>query len=229
MFGDRRLLAGAGALALIVAALAAAAPWALPVSRAALGNVLSALAGTVGLGGLAVLACLLAAFQVLASSERPVAPPALPLADAAAASENAGPTTDDAAPREPGPESVPGAAFDEQLAAAGRIGDAAVGAEESVRADLRRLATDVYQQRARCDWETAARAVDEGRWTDDTGAAAFVGGPDAPTVPLDLWLRAVLSDEGAFHAQTTRTIRAIDELRERDPDDLPVGEAVTAP
>ena len=67
----------------------------------------------------------------------------------------------------------------------------------------------MYQRTHRCDWETAARTVETGDWTDDRAAAAFVGGADAPDVPLRLWFNDMLSEHGAFHRQTIRTLRAI--------------------
>jgi hypothetical protein len=184
---------------LAVAALLVVAPDLLPVSQAFLVDLLADLSGVVGLAGLALVAIAIALVQALWSSTTPASPPPLPR-DVSAAEDRS--------------VAVVGRSFDDDLAAAGRIGGRTTEAEAVVREDLRRLATDVYQQVHRCDWETAARAVAEGRWTDDRAAAAFVGGPDAPDVPLSVWFRDVLSDEGAFRRQGTRAIRAISALHE---------------
>lgn len=116
---------------------------------------------------------------------------------------------------------VVGAVLDDELAAASAVGEQTAEAEARVRSNLRQLAIDTYQQAARCDRATAARAVETGTWTDDPAAAAFIGGPDAPTVPRRVWFRDALSDDGPFHRQTVRTIRAIDALGRADPGNVP--------
>jgi hypothetical protein len=155
--------------------------------------------GMAGLGALAVLAGAIAIVQGLWSSETPQTPPALSVLQTA--------ETDDGDDEPLGP--VVGEAFDEQLASTERVGKRTAQGEAVIREELRKLAVDVYQQAEDCDWETAARAVEEGRWTDSQAAAAFLGGPDAPSLPLRVWFRDVLSDSGAFYNQALRTIRAI--------------------
>jgi hypothetical protein len=206
MSSRTRFVAVAGGSLLGLSALVVLAPGLLPISQSRLVSAMDGLANTVGITGMALVAGAIAVVQGLWSSKTPSAPPAMPVGD-------------EAEPRSPGP--VVGEAFDQRLDAAGRIGGRTTEAEAMVREDLRRLATDVYQQVHRCDWETAARAVEDGTWTDDPGAAAFVGGPDAPDQPLGLWFRDVISDDGAFYRQSTRTIRAIYALRE-GPDDVTV-------
>lgn len=203
------VVVGAAGCALVVAALLALAPSLLP---AGLRSLVADLAGTAGVGGLALLAGFLGTVQWLLSSNTPTTPP-MPVDDA-----TDGP--DDGA-------AVAGEEFDRRLAAAGRVGERTAEAEALVREDLRRLAVDVYQRAHRCDWETAARAVEDGSWTDDPTAAAFVGGADAPDIPLRVWFRDVLSEEGAFHNQTTRTVRAIYALGDDLPDDADVTPAET--
>ncbi|MFD1587811.1 hypothetical protein ACFR9U_12535 [Halorientalis brevis] len=198
MSGRTRLVAVTAGVLLAVASLVVLAPGLLPVSRPHLVSLMDDVANTVGIAGLALVAGAIAVVQGLWSSKTPSAPPAMPVD-----------STDDGEPA----GLVPGAEFDEHLAAAGRIGGRTTEEEAVVREDLRRLATDVYKQVHRCDWETAARAIEEGRWTDDPSAAAFVGGPDAPDVPLRLWFRDVISEDGAFYRQVTRTIRALYALR----------------
>ncbi|MFB6083734.1 MAG: hypothetical protein ABEJ94_05765 [Halorientalis sp.] len=195
MISRTRLLVGAAGAALLTAAVLVLAPGLLPVPRSRLAAVMAALTGTVGLAGLAVLAGLIAVVQGLWSSTAPSRPPPLPV------------DGDPEARDVPGP--VVGEAFDERLAAVQRVDGRSPDSEAVVREDLRRLATDTYQRTHRCDWETAARAVESGDWTDDPAAAAFVGGADAPDVPLRLWFEDMLSEHGAFHRQTIRTLREI--------------------
>lgn len=205
MSSRSRLVAFAGGLVLLVAALVVLAPAVLPVSRPQLVSLMDGLANAVGITGMALAAGAIALVQGLWSSKTPSAPPAMPV---------------ESADGEVATGQVVGDEFDDRLAAAGRIGGRTTEAEAVVREDLRRLATDVYQQVHRCDWETAARAVEEGRWTDDRGAAAFIGGPDAPDVPLRLWFRDVISEDGAFYRQVTRTIRALYALQSDAPGDV---------
>jgi len=193
-----RLLAAAGALALVVAAVIVLAPGLLPITRSDLASVTRGLAGTVGLAWLALLAGAVALFQGLWSSETPSRPPPLPGGDERSGDPETGP--------------VVGATFDARLGAAGRVGGRSPGAEAAVREDLRRLAVATYQGVHGCDWGTAARAVEAGTWTDDPAAAAFVGGAEAPTVPLGRWFRDALSERGAFYRQAVRTLQVIDEL-----------------
>jgi hypothetical protein len=190
-----RLLVGAAGATLLTAAVLVLAPGLLPVPHSQLAAAMDALTGTVGLAGLAVVAGLIAVVQGLWSSTTPSRPPSLPV--------DGDPTERDV----PGP--LVGETFDERLATVQRIDGRSADSEAVVREDLRRLATDVYQRSHRCDWETAARAVETGAWTDDPAAAAFVGGADAPDVPLRLWFNDMLSEHGAFHRQTIRTLRAI--------------------
>ncbi|SDG10629.1 DUF7269 family protein [Halorientalis regularis] len=195
MISRTRLLVGAAGVALLTAATLVLAPGLLPVPRSQLTAAMDALTGTVGLAGLAVVAGLIAVVQGLWSSTAASRPPPLPV--------DGDPTARDV----PGP--VVGETFDERLAAAQQVDGRSADSEAVVREDLRRLATDTYQRTHRCDWETAARAVETGAWTDDPAAAAFVGGADAPDVPLRLWFNDMLSEHGAFHRQTIRTFRAI--------------------
>ena len=195
MISRTRLLVGVSGVALLTAAVLVLAPGVLPVPRSQLAAAMDRLTGTVGLTGLAVIAGLIAVVQGLWSSTTASRPPPLPV--------DGDPTERDV------PGSVVGETFDERLAAVQRVDSRSPDSEAVVREDLRRLATDVYQRTHRCDWETAARAVETGAWTDDRAAAAFVGGADAPDVPLRLWFEDMLSEHGAFHRQTIRTLRAI--------------------
>jgi len=200
MTDRRRLLAGGGAVALLAATVLTVAPGLFPIPRAQLQPFLDLVTDSVGLAGLAALAATIAVVQGLWSSTTPTAPPPI-----------------DAATREDGPSArVVGTDFDERLAATGRVGTRTTEAEATIREDLRRLAIDAYRDATGADWERAARAVETGDWTDDPAAAAFIGGPDAPAVPLRVWFRDVLSEDGAFQRQTTRTIRAIYALGPED-------------
>lgn len=195
MISRTRLLVGAAGGTLLTAAVLVLAPGLLPVPRPQLATAMDALTGTVGLAGLAVIAGLSAVVQGLWSSTTPSRPPSLPV--------DSDPTERDV------PGSSVGESFDERLAAVWRVDGRSADSEAVVREDLRRLATDAYQRTYRCDWETAARAVETGSWTDDPAAAAFVGGADAPDVPLRLWFNDMFSEHGAFHRQTIRTLRSI--------------------
>lgn len=193
MTDRRRLLAGIGVVALASAAVLVFAPGLFPVPRAQFQPFLDLVTENVGLAGLAGLAATIAIVQGLWSSTTPASPPPFAAAD-----------------REETPAAqVVGTDFDERLAATGRVGTRTTEAEATIRDDLRRVAIDAYRDATGADWETAARAVEDGSWTDDPAAAAFVGGPDAPAVPLRVWFRDVLSEEGAFQRQTARTIREI--------------------
>ncbi|WP_336000887.1 DUF7269 family protein [Halorientalis halophila] len=202
MISRTRLLVGGGAVGLLAAATLALAPGLLPIPRSQLASAMDSLTGTVGLAALAVVAGLTAAVQGLWSSTTPSRPPPLPV-DGDLTDEDADGT-------------VVGDDFDARLAAVSRVGGRSAESEAVLREELRRLATDVYERTHRCDWETAARAVEDGSWTDDPAAAAFVGGADAPDVPLRLWFRDMLGERGAFHRQTIRTIRAIYALEAAD-------------
>ncbi|WP_424016650.1 DUF7269 family protein [Halorientalis pallida] len=195
MISRTRLLVGAAGVVLLTAAVLVLAPGLLPIPRSQLTAAMDALTGAVGLAGLAVVAGLIAVVQGLWSSTTASRPPPLPV--------DGDPTARDV----PGP--VVGETFDGRLAAVQQVDGRSADSEAVVREDLRRLATDTYQRTHRCDWETAARAVETGAWTDDPAAAAFVGGADAPDVPLRLWFNDMLSEHGAFHRQTIRTLRAI--------------------
>lgn len=186
-----RLLVAGAAVVLATAALLMLAPGFVPASLTA---VVSRIATVLGPGRLAVLAGLVVLGQRLLTTNAPVVPPSMPVDGA-----------DDAADE----DRVVGEQFDQRLAAAARVDGRSAEAEAMVRRDLRRLATDCYQRVHGCDRETAARAVENGTWTDDTATAAFVGGTDAPTMPLRVWFRDVLSEEGAFSRGVTRTIRAL--------------------
>lgn len=194
-----RLLAGGAACVLAVAALVALAPGILPETLVA---VVRRIAEVVGPGGLAVLAGLIAVGQRLLSGTASVAPPPLQADDA-----------DDRGGRD---ARTVGEQFDQRLAAAARVDGRSAEAEAMVRADLRRLAVDRYRRVHDCDRGTAVRAVETGTWTDDTAAAAFVGGSDAPPMPLRVWVRDILSEAGAFPRGAARTVRALAAL---DPDD----------
>jgi len=192
-----KLVIATSALGLLVAALVVFLPGVVPVPRERLVALMGQLSGTAGLGVLALLSGLIAVAQGLWSSKTPSTPPSLtPILDD---------TDDEDTPSGP----VVGAAFDDRLRATEEVGKRTEEGEAIVREDLRKLAIDVYQQAHDCDWGTAARAIEEGTWTDTEAAAAFLGGPDAPSLPLRVWFRDVLSDSGAFYNQATRTIAAI--------------------
>ena len=185
------LVVTVGAVTLALATLVGFAPGLLPGS---VRSVLTAIPAVESLGRVASLVALTTAGRWLWTSSSESLPP-MSTNDTV---ETSGP--------------VAGGAFDRHLADAGAVGEQTAESEARVRSDLRSLAIDVYEQTARCDRSTAALAVESGTWTDDPAAAAFVGGPEAPSVPWRVWVRDALSDEGPFHRQTVRTLRAIDAL-----------------
>lgn len=77
-----------------------------------------------------------------------------------------------------------------------------------VEKNLESLAVAVVAETADCPRERARDHVAAGTWTDDVRAAAFVGGPDAPSRPLSMRIR-----DWANGATYDRQVRAtVDEL-----------------
>lgn len=98
----------------------------------------------------------------------------------------------------PEPEGIPtarhpGVEFDEFV-------DSPVGLRSLLHADqrkqvrdrLREMAIQTVMRRTNCSRDAARRQVEEGRWTDDVDAAAYLGGPGAPDVPWSSRIKAAL-------------------------------------
>lgn len=106
---------------------------------------------------------------------------------------------------------VPGDDVDEQLDVAGGWRGRGVTVREKVRDRLRAALVETLVLRENYTEATATDLVDEGTWTDDPVAAAFVAG-DPPPFSLRRRFALFVSSESAFRHAAARTIRAIDDL-----------------
>lgn len=115
----------------------------------------------------------------------------------------------------PEPEGIPtarhpGAEFDEYVRGP-------VGLRTLLRTDepqqihdrLREVAIQTVMQRTNCSREAARRQVDEGTWTDDIDAAAYLGGPESPDVLWSSRIRAALIGRSWHQWAAGRTARDI--------------------
>ncbi|WP_135828537.1 DUF7269 family protein [Halorussus halobius] len=105
---------------------------------------------------------------------------------------------------------TPGDEFDETVADL-RSGPRRVLVRE--RADLHdrieEAAVTAVAERENCSREAARERVADGTWTDDIHAAAFLGGDDAPNVPLVDRLKLAASAESTFQLRLRRTADAV--------------------
>lgn len=112
---------------------------------------------------------------------------------------------------------VTGGEFD---AAVERLADPSTGddeAREHVRRDLRRTAVTLLVERTGCTREEAATRITRGEWTDDVRAAAFLGGPDAATVPMGVRVREWLAPETPAGQRARRAAEEVVALAEDEP------------
>lgn len=112
---------------------------------------------------------------------------------------------------------VTGGEFD---AAVERLADPSTGddeARERVRMDLRRTAVTLLVERTGCTREEAATRITRGEWTDDVRAAAFLGGPDAATVPMGVRVREWLAPETPAGQRARRAAEEVVALAEDEP------------
>lgn len=112
---------------------------------------------------------------------------------------------------------VTGGEFD---AAVERLADPSTGddeARERVRRDLRRTAVTLLVERTGCTREEAATRITRGEWTDDVRAAAFLGGPDAATVPMGVRVREWLAPETPAGQRARRAAEEVVALAEDEP------------
>lgn len=89
------------------------------------------------------------------------------------------------------------------------------GSGSVARNRLRALARDVEARRRRVSVDEAARLIDEGSWTDDARAAAYLGTDDAPAVPLVQRLQDYLRAEPTERRSVRHALSAIEANRER--------------
>lgn len=98
----------------------------------------------------------------------------------------------------PEPEGIPtarhpGAEFDQFVD--GPVGLRSLmgsGERQQVQDRLREVAVQTVMQRTNCSREAARRRVDEGKWTEDADAAAYLGGPEGPDAPWPSRIKAAL-------------------------------------
>ena len=128
----------------------------------------------------------------------------------------------------------PGRAFDYAMARTVAQLEADPNADaweaDRIREDLETTVVAVLTGRGR-EPSAARAAVDDGSWTTDRVAAAFLGGPDAPGVGLRRRVYAWLFPARAFRGRVERVLDRIEHLagddgREPDREDEPGDAAV---
>lgn len=116
-----------------------------------------------------------------------------------------------------GVESVPapGDDFDELVgdATGWRSGEK----KEEVRERVRESAVDVVANEENCSRPEADRYVDTGTWTADRYASAFLGGSDAPQLPLLTRLRVAYGGS-PFETAAKRAVEEVYETAKEDED-----------
>ncbi|MFB6143133.1 MAG: hypothetical protein ABEJ30_07300, partial [Halorientalis sp.] len=106
---------------------------------------------------------------------------------------------------------IAGGDIDDAIAAAVAAADPTPGDSAdaaTVRSRLRWLAIAVQVREAGLARRDAAQAVDEGTWTDDPVAAAFLG--ESVTQPLGRRVRNWLLPDAELEARVERTVAAIE-------------------
>ncbi|MFP8951688.1 hypothetical protein ACLI4Z_01775 [Natrialbaceae archaeon A-arb3/5] len=78
---------------------------------------------------------------------------------------------------------------------------------------VRPIAATAYANRAGVSREAATEAIEEGTWTDDRRAAAFLAGESGPSTPVWLWLFDLLTGADPFIHALERTIDEIEALQ----------------
>lgn len=110
-----------------------------------------------------------------------------------------------------GKQTTAGAELDTEIDAAIERGDASM---ETVQEEIATVATNVYMSVTDESAETARRAIEQGSWTTDPVAGAFLSGASGPTPTvrsrIALWLRPQQERERRIR----RTISAIQRLEE---------------
>ena len=118
---------------------------------------------------------------------------------------------------------VPGDGHDDDIANAAGWSYRAKNRRRTVREHLRSVAVETIATRQNVTEAAARDRLDEGTWTDDPLAAAFLGSSTSRP-PLREQLRARLRREPAFSYHARRTVGAIAELQAADADDAAEGE-----
>lgn len=112
------------------------------------------------------------------------------------------------------PTATPGEDFDREV---GRIRDlrrSSIRTRQRLRDRLHASAVATIQRYDHCSHEAARERVEEGTWTDDPFAAAFLGSNASPP-PLLARIRHVLTRESRFQRDARRTAEAIVSLHRR--------------
>ena len=110
------------------------------------------------------------------------------------------------------PTDAPGVTFDQRLASVAGYRRATVRTRQQIQERLREVAAATLQQRENCSQEAALARIDDGTWTDDPFAAAFLGDRTVSSPPLWLRLRHALASESRFQRNARRTVDAIANL-----------------
>jgi len=96
-----------------------------------------------------------------------------------------------------------------------RSGDATRKGQESadrhIRQEIRDQSMTVLQSRGYSD-EEASRAISTGTWTEQRDVAAFLGGSEAPSMPLAVRLQDWLSTDPATVRRAERTIAELERI-----------------
>lgn len=112
---------------------------------------------------------------------------------------------------------VVGDPFDRWLEQATAYDDESRSTREAARErlveSLRPIAATAYANRTGLTEADATAAIDDGTWTDDPRAAAFLGGPDGPSTPLWLWLFDLVSAADPFVRSLEHAIDEIDRVQ----------------
>lgn len=89
--------------------------------------------------------------------------------------------------------------------------------KEEVRERVRESAIDVVASEENCSRPEASRYVDTGTWTADRYAAAFLGGSDAPKLPLLTRLRVAYGGS-PFETAASRAVEEVYETAKEEED-----------
>lgn len=108
---------------------------------------------------------------------------------------------------------VPGTDHDESIARTEGWGYLHRRRRFELREDLQETAVETISIRESCSADAARARVEDGTWTDDPVAAAFLS-PDAPEPPLTERVRPFFAREPAYSYRVRRTVRAIARLQE---------------
>lgn len=119
----------------------------------------------------------------------------------------------------PDPESVP--AVPELGGELDRFIDGSAGRRhfrsaerDDIRHRLRAAATTAVMHREGCDHTAASEQIENGDWTDDIEAAAFLGGPGAPRPPLVARAEAAIDGQLWVQRGARRAVAAVIDLAE---------------